>query len=61
MNLSRWRMVEMPECEICGEQVNKVHRCKNCDALFCAECGSISDKLCTDCLEEDEDEEDFEN
>jgi len=47
----------MPECEICGEKVDKVYRCKRCDALFCAECGSISDKLCIDCSEEEEDDE----
>ena len=33
------------ECEICGELVDKVYKCKVCGTLFCEECGSVEDKL----------------
>jgi hypothetical protein len=44
----------MPECEICGEDVETVYRCKNCDASFCEYCGSRVEKLCIDCLDKEE-------
>ncbi len=45
------------ECEICGELVDKVYKCKVCGTLFCEECGSVEDKLCLTCLEEEEEED----
>ncbi|MGD2200562.1 MAG: hypothetical protein PVJ38_02880 [Candidatus Bathyarchaeota archaeon] len=50
----------MSECEICGEESEKVYRCKSCDVVFCEYCGSDEDKLCLDCLEDDDDWEDNE-
>jgi len=43
----------MPECELCGEEVDKVYECKNCGALFCPKCGSVKEKLCRYCREEE--------
>ena len=50
----------MPECEICGETDVETYRCKKCGTLFCEYCGSAEDKLCLDCIEEEEYEEDDE-
>lgn len=52
-------VIDMPrkECEICGEPVDTVYKCKVCGANFCEECGSVEDKLCLMCLEEEEDED----
>lgn len=51
----------MPICELCGEEVDYVIRCKRCGRSFCDLCGSMIDKLCYDCLEEEESiEEDWE-
>lgn len=47
----------MYDCEICGEEVSKIYVCKECGTLFCAECGSPSEKLCILCTAEEEDEE----
>jgi hypothetical protein len=44
----------MPECEICGEEVEKVYRCKVCGVNFCEFCGSIEKMLCSDCMDEEE-------
>jgi hypothetical protein len=57
------RMVKkMPECEICGEESDKLITCKNCGAKFCEDCGSPIEKLCEFCAEEEEvDEEDLED
>lgn len=46
-----------PECEICGEEIARLYKCKKCDASFCEDCGSISEGLCIDCLEENPEEE----
>jgi len=46
----------MPECEICGEEVRRVYTCKSCDGHFCSECGSTTEMLCIDCLEEQEED-----
>jgi len=46
--------LKMPECEICGEEVAKVYKCKQCGVLFCANCGSSSQGLCIDCSEGEE-------
>jgi hypothetical protein len=53
---------KMPECEICGEESDKLITCKNCGAKFCEDCGSPIEKLCEFCAEEEEvDEEDLED
>jgi len=50
----------MPECEICGDDVTNVYKCKNCGIQFCPDCGSVEEKLCVDCQEEDLEEEETE-
>jgi len=42
----------MPECEVCGEQVEKISRCKSCGTSFCEDDGDPEEKLCIYCLEE---------
>jgi hypothetical protein len=56
----------IPECEICGEEADKFTKCKSCGAKFCEDCGSVIEKLCEFCAEEqkhgddeDADEEDL--
>jgi hypothetical protein len=52
----------MPECEICGEESDKLIKCKNCGAKFCEDCGSPIEKLCEFCAEEEDvDTEDLED
>ncbi|MCD6263028.1 hypothetical protein DRO56_00335 [Candidatus Bathyarchaeota archaeon] len=52
-------MRELPLCEICGLEVMKVFVCSRCGARFCEECGDVKRRICYDCLnwEEEEDEE----
>jgi len=47
----------MPECEICGEEADRLITCKSCGAKFCDDCGSPMEKLCEFCAEEEVDEE----
>ena len=50
------------ECEICGEEVNRVYECEVCGVLFCRDCGSTSEKICNECSEEQsEEDEDWSN
>ncbi len=44
----------MPECEICGEEADKLITCKTCGTKFCEDCGSAVEKLCEFCAEEEE-------
>jgi hypothetical protein len=46
----------MPECEICGEEADKLIKCKSCGTKFCEDCGSFPEKLCEFCAEEELDE-----
>lgn len=50
----------MPECEVCFEEVGRVYTCKNCETVFCDECGDPKRKLCIFCLEEEEEGEEEE-
>jgi hypothetical protein len=50
----------MSECELCGENEDKLYRCKKCGTRFCEYCGNSEDRICIDCLEE-EDSEDYED
>ena len=43
----------MPVCTLCGEDVEKVTECKECNARFCAFCGDHDDKICDFCFDED--------
>lgn len=55
----------MSQCELCGEEVSKVHNCIECGVVFCRECGSLSENLCVFCMpgeeEEWEDKEELED
>lgn len=42
-------------CAICGVESDELYKCKVCGDRFCEECGSVKDKLCLFCLEEEED------
>jgi len=42
----------MPECEVCGEQVEKVTTCKSCGTRFCEDDGDPTEKQCIYCLGE---------
>jgi CRISPR/Cas system-associated protein Cas10 (large subunit of type III CRISPR-Cas system) len=56
------KVKELPECEICGEESDKLIKCKSCGAKFCEDCGSPIEKLCEFCAEEEEvDEKDLED
>jgi hypothetical protein len=56
------KVKKLPECEICGEESDKLIKCKSCGAKFCEDCGSPIEKLCEFCAEEEEfNEEDFED
>jgi hypothetical protein len=48
------KVKELPECEICGEESDKLIKCKSCGAKFCEDCGSPIEKLCEFCAEEDD-------
>jgi len=39
------------ECDICSQSTGKVYTCKVCGARFCRYCGSFTDKICIDCVE----------
>jgi len=45
-----WMMV----CEICGMKAAAVHKCSQCGAKFCDECGDVKHELCYDCLRWDD-------
>ena len=47
----------MPECAICGLDVDEVTRCKTCGDKFCSDCGEPKEKLCIYCIEDDEDDD----
>ena len=40
----------MPICEICGLEIVETHKCKECEAKFCEECGNVKAEICFDCL-----------
>lgn len=48
----------MPDCDMCGEKVEEVTKCKMCGEKFCADCGEADQKLCIYCADEDEEEDD---
>jgi hypothetical protein len=50
----------MPKCECCGETEEKIYKCKRCGTRFCEYCGSPEDRLCIECLDEEEYDEDYE-
>jgi hypothetical protein len=52
----------MSECEFCGETGKKIHKCKVCRAKFCEDCGLVDERLCMNCLDEGEfEDEEFDN
>lgn len=50
----------MPKCDKCGEEEDQLYKCDNCGEMFCDWCGSKEDKLCIDCMEDDEEDWDAE-
>lgn len=42
----------LEECDICSQSTGKVYTCKVCGAKFCRYCGSFTDKICIDCIED---------
>jgi hypothetical protein len=44
----------MPECELCGETVDKVYKCKICGTKYCDICGLPEDRICINCLDEED-------
>ena len=50
-------MVSLPVCEVCGEEETTVTKCKTCGTKFCEYCGSNDDKLCIECMDYKEDDE----
>jgi hypothetical protein len=55
----------MPECELCGENEEKLYKCKTCGTMFCEYCGVVEDRICLNCMvdleyvEEDYEEEEY--
>ena len=49
----------MPTCDVCDGIVDKVYKCKYCGVQFCKDCGSATQMLCEDCIEEETDEEEI--
>ena len=47
----------MPFCDVCGDEVERVYTCKDCETIFCGDCGDTKARLCMYCVEEDEEEE----
>jgi hypothetical protein len=48
---------------ICGMESDILYKCKSCGDSFCGnECGSVSERLCLYCVDDDEDypDEEFE-
>jgi len=55
----------VPECELCGENEEKLYKCKTCGTMFCEYCGVVEERICLNCMveveyeEEDYEEEDY--
>ena len=47
----------MSECEVCGEVEDTLYTCEVCSVKFCEYCGDTEEKICLDCLDEDEDDD----
>jgi hypothetical protein len=48
----------MSECRFCGDDESTLYKCKECGELYCEFCGSVEDKLCSDCMDYDDDDYD---
>ena len=51
----------MPECGVCGEQVDNLYQCRICGVKFCETDGSSEEKVCINCLEKDKENRDTEH
>jgi len=49
----------MPECEVCDAGVEVLYTCKICGTKFCSSCGSMEDRLCYYCQEDEEEEPEY--
>ena len=52
------KVIIMPICNVCGEEEEKVTKCKTCGTNFCEYCGEVEAKQCIDCLDGSDDDED---
>ena len=48
------RVIRHAECELCGETEDKIYICIVCETRFCEYCGSPDDRICFNCLDEEE-------
>jgi hypothetical protein len=51
----------MSECKFCGDDESPLYKCKECGELYCEFCGSVEDKICSDCFDYNEDDYKIEN
>jgi hypothetical protein len=51
----------MPECGVCGEQVDKLYLCRTCGIKFCENDGSLEEKICINCSDKDKENRDAEH
>ena len=51
----------MPHCDICGEDVEHVTKCKTCGEKFCTDCGEVEPKECVYCLDSEEVDDDHDD
>jgi DNA-directed RNA polymerase subunit RPC12/RpoP len=48
-----FRSLIMPECDVCGAQVDRLYLCRTCGVKFCENDGSPKDKICINCSEKE--------
>jgi hypothetical protein len=51
----------MSECILCSDDESPLYRCKECGELYYEYCGSVEDKVCNDCFDYDEEDNDLED
>jgi hypothetical protein len=52
------KLITKPICEVCGVEEDTITKCKTCGIKFCEYCGSVEERKCIDCLDNDEDDYD---
>jgi hypothetical protein len=56
-----FRSLIMPECGVCGAQVDKLYQCRTCGVKFCENDGSTKDKICINCSEKEKEKHEAEH
>jgi hypothetical protein len=51
----------MPECGVCGDQVESLCQCGTCGVMFCENDGSFEEKRCINCSEKDKENREAEH